>query len=395
MTFRLSRITNEESLKGCSQSDLETLLSSDSEFTIPKTPGGQIDCKRLVELFLIPQRLPAKLANALYYIDEMATKDGADQLQAAFQKKHSDFSFNGDQICSLGCAIKAWLKDANLVKRVLAEDSVENIQATDVFRGPAGKGRKTYTKKQIASLEESMGFWFDLNRRGKQTEITWFNRDGMIWFIVRRGDAFKREAQIDQETGESIASFGYKELHDIIIYDPEINDLQIHADGTKVKGQYAQAFGEILFGDMDFFQLGDVYTLEPLRKKKSGALNCGGIPDLHKARLIRIEYPVSNDQNETIAHKSDDLLASFDEREKTLVSSGGHWGDIQKLTQATIKLWFGEVDGVQIGCRSIKICPPCRVLYKRDGAAPLIDQFLQQNGYVLDKQEAQDAEDDS
>ncbi|QHI69849.1 hypothetical protein [Tichowtungia aerotolerans] len=393
MAFRLLNITNEVALGDGSQSDLEALLSSDQKFTIPRLKNGDINCRKLVEQFRLPEDLPRKLANALYYIDAMATNDGADQLQTEFEKVHPDFTLEEAHVCPIGCSIKAWLKDSALVKRVLAETSVENIQATDVFRGPSGKTRKTVTKNHISKLTTLMRLWFDANRRGKRAEITHFKRNGAIWFVVRRGDAFKREAQINQDTGESVASFGYKELHDIVIYDPEMNDLQVHADGTKVKRQYALAFGEALFGDIDFFQPGDVYTLKPLLKKKSGALNCGGIPGLTGARLFRIEYPVGNSQNETVAHKSDDLLVSFAEREKSLASSGVLWNSIQQLRQATIKLEFTEVDGVQIGERSVRICPPGRVLFKRDGAAPLIERFLKQNGYVLDKPEAEDAED--
>ena len=395
MAFRLSHIIDEVALKDGSQSDLEALLSSDPTFMIPRLKSGEIDCKKLVGLFLFPQKLPDRLANALYYIDAMATNDGADELQTAFEKAYDDFSLKEAHFCPIGCAIKAWLKDSDLVKRVLAESSVDNIQATDVFRGPAGKGKKTVTKANISSLEKEMGRWFAANRRGKTVEVSRFKRDDTIWFVIRRGDAFKREAQINQDTGESVASFGYKELHDIVIYDPEINDLQIHADGAKVKRQYAIAFGEVLFGDIDFFKLGDVYTLAPLLKKKGGALNCGGIPNLNSARLVRIEYPVGNDQNETVAHKSDDLLASFDEREKKLTSAGVLWASISSLSQATIKLDFGVVDGIKIGERSVRICPPGRVLFKRDGAAPLIEKFLRQNGYVLDKPGGSDAEGNS
>jgi len=390
MAFRLSNITDEEALKGCSQTDLAALLATDAEFIIPKKRDGQIDCKKLVDLFFVPQKLPVNLANALYYIDEMSTKDAADHLQTAFELKYPDFICAPAPVCSVGCAIKAWLKDADLVKRVLAENSVENIQATDVFRGPPEKGRKAITKTQVAALQKSLVPWFAFNRRGSQTEITRFDRDGVLWFIVRRGDAFKREAQINQDTGASEASFGYKELHDIIIYDPEANDLQIHADGTKIKQQYSRVFGEILFGDVDFFVPGAAYTLEPLLQKKSGALNYGGIANLNGARLVRIEYPVGNDQNEMVAHKSDDLLASFGGREATLTSTGVHWDSITCLSQATIKLDFGQVDGVQIGVRSVRICPPRRVLYKRDGAAPLIEQFLRNNQFILDKEETPD-----
>jgi len=392
MAFRLSHITNEASLQGCSQSDLEALLSNDSEFIIPKTPGGKIDCKQLVGLLLVPEDLPRQTANTLFYIDALATVDGADLLQDQFEERYPDFSFGVAAVCPIGCAIKAWLKDSLLVKQVLAENSVENIQATDLFCGQTVEGCKKVSKAQITSIEKAMDRWFIKNRRGTGTEINSFLRNGSRWFVIRRGDAFRRESLINQKTRESEPSFGYKELHDIVIYDPETNELLIHAAGIKVKREYARVFGQVLFGDADFFTEGDLYTLDNLLKNKEGALNFGGIPGLHGARLTRVEYPVDNDQNEVVAHSSDDLFASFAARENTVVPAGATWDSIKRLTQATIKLDVGEVEGILIGERSMKICPPNRVLFKRDNAFPLMDRFLRQNGYVLERKGTGDAE---
>jgi hypothetical protein len=392
MAFRLSHITNEASLQGCSQSDLEALLSSDSEFTIPKTPGGKIDSKKLVSLFLVPEDLPRQIANTLYYVDALATIDGADLLQGQFEERYTDFSFGAASVCPIGCTIKAWLKDSLLVKQVLAENSVENIQATDLFCGQTVEGFKKVSKAQITAIEKAMDRWFIKNRRGTGTEINSFLRNGSRWFVIRRGDAFRRESLINQKTRESEPSFGYKELHDIVIYDPETNELLIHAAGIKVKREYARVFGQVLFGDADFFTPGDSYTLDNLLEQKVEALNYGGIPGLHGARLTRIEYPVDNDQNEVVAHSSDDLFASFAERENTIAPAGVIWDSIKQLTQATIKLEVGEVDGVLIGERSVRICPPNRVLFKRDNASPLIVRFLRQNDYVIERKGDGDAE---
>jgi hypothetical protein len=135
--------------------------------------------------------------------------------------------------------------------------------------------------------------------------------------------------------------------------------------------------------------------LAPLLSKKQGALDCGGIPKLCGARLTKIEYPVGNDQNEMITHTSDDLFVSFAERD---VQSGGpsfSWDSISELTQATIKLLVGEVDGVLIGERSVRICPPNRILFKRDNAAPLIQKFVEKNKFEKTRREVPDAENDT
>lgn len=395
MAFSLTNIAKEQVLKDLDEKDLKTLLASDPAFTIPLNQKGALDCRKLAEQLMLPDELPEKLANALYYVDVMATPEGADVLESAFQSKYPDFSFAKAHICSVEYSIKAWLKDKDLLKRVLAESSVENIQATDVFRGPSGKTLKKVTAKQRTALEKAMSNWFSQNRRGKKVSVSQFERASALWFVFRRGDAYKREVMLDQTSGDSVPSFGYKELHDIIIYDPDNNDLQIHADGIKVKRQYAFVFGLVLFDDGGAFTPGDMYTLEYLLKNKNGALNCGGIPNLKGATLTRIEYPVGNQQNEKIIHLCDDVLEAFDERDKTLHPSCLTWASIDSLSQATIKLDIGEVDGVHIGERTLRITPPGRVLYKRDRAAQVIDQFLRENGYVLDRPGGGDAEESS
>lgn len=106
MAFRLLNITNEVALSDGSQSDLEALLSIDQAFTIPRLKSSDINCRKLVEQFRLPEDLPRNLANALYYIDSMATNDGTDQLQTEFEKVHPDFALEA-HVCPVGCSIKA------------------------------------------------------------------------------------------------------------------------------------------------------------------------------------------------------------------------------------------------------------------------------------------------
>jgi hypothetical protein len=97
-----------------------------------------------------------------------------------------------------------------------------------------------------------------------------------------------------------------------------------------------------------------------------------------------------------VCHSSDDIFASFAEREGGIDNSVSlSWSSIPQLSSATIKLDIGECDGLLIGERSVRIIPPNRALYKRDGALPLIEQFLIKNEFVLNRAEAADAESDS
>ena len=396
MAFKLSHITDIDVLKSFSGPNLKALFSLSPEFTLPTGADGKTDFKKLVEVLLEPQKLPQKITSALYYIDALATPAGSDALQDAVAIHAPDLKIECKNTSCADCILQVWLSRPDLVKRVLAESSVESIQATDSFYGRDATGLKSVSKAKIKAIAEAMDRWFTSKRRGTGTEISRFDKMGTIWFVVRRGDAFRREAVINQKTKASESNFGYPEIHDILIYDPEFNELRIHANGVAIKKEYRRVFGLELFGDGDYFTLGKKFTLVPLLKKKGKAINHAGIPGILGSRLTRIEYPIGNAQKEMVCHSSDDIFASFAEREGGIDNSVSlSWSSIPQLSSATIKLDIGECDGLLIGERSVRIIPPNRALYKRDGALPLIEQFLIKNEFVLNRAEAADAESDS
>lgn len=160
------------------------------------------------------------------------------------------------------------------------------------------------------------------------------------------------------------------------------------------KKQYRRVLGAVLFGDNVHFSLGEKYTLAPLLKGKKHALRL--VKGIESARLTQIEIPMGNIQNEVIKHTSDNVLASFDERDpSTGASASISWDAIPALSSATIKVYIGTVDGIEIGERSIRIIPPNRALFKRDAATPIIEEFLERNEYVLGPPEVEDAAEDS
>jgi hypothetical protein len=378
------------------ESALKELFSLSSGFNAPLQNDGKIDFKKLFGLLTEPENIPSEVANALFYIDALSTPSGADTLQEQAETVGLDISCVGENVSPSDYVLKVWLQRPDLVKRVLAESSVETIQAAESFYGRDVAGLTSIPKFKINAVEKAMDRWFTGKRRGTGTEISHFKKADAHWFVIRRGDAFRRETLINQKTKDSDASFGYPEIHDILIYDPVFNELRIRAKGVNIKKEYRRVFGLELFGDVDYFTLGDKFTLKPLLERKKDALNCGGIPGIRGARLTRIEYPLRNDQNEVISHAADDILASFAGRESSLgASSTLLWSSITSLSSVTIKLDIGECDGVRIGERSVRIIPPNRALYKRDGALPLIEQFLIYNGFVLQRPETTNVTADS
>jgi hypothetical protein len=393
MAFRLVHITDINVLKSINPPALKELFFLSAGFNAPLLDDGSVDFRKMCDLLTEPERIPPEIANALFYIDALSTPSGADALQEQAEASGLSIPCAGKEVSPADYVLQVWLEHPDLVKRALAESSVENIQATESFYGRDITGSAAISRQKLKAVEKAMDRWFTAKRRGTGTEISHFKKDGAQWFVIRRGDAFRRETLINQRTKDSDASFGYPEIHDILIYDHGFNELRIRAKGVNIKKEYRRVFGLELFGDPDYFMPGRKFTLNPLLERKEASLNCGGIPGLLGARLTRIEYPLRTHRNEVVSHVSDDVLASFAERESLPgTDSIPLWASIPALSSATIRLHIGECDGLRIGERSVKIIPPNRALYKRDAALPVIERFLIRNGFILQRPGAADAE---
>lgn len=179
-TFNLRRFSRPEALKAIQPEHLLELLSPYRDFlsargvALPSNGAtSDLDYDGIVGVFMTPDTdTPRELANALYFIHEMATPEGMDDLIDESETNGLSLDGNPDPTAA-DVAVQVWLQDSDLLERKHAEQYLTRPRSFEYFQteaSPAPK-LKTPSKKTLAALEKSLDDWFVTKKRGRGTRV--------------------------------------------------------------------------------------------------------------------------------------------------------------------------------------------------------------------------------
>ena len=290
-TYNLRRFSHPDTLKHIAPTHLLALLSPHAEYFRGKgvdvaTGSDGLDYQGLAHVLMEPEAdMPHDLVEALYFIHEMATAEAMDILLTEAPLRDIAIADTPDQTPA-DVALQVWLQDRDLLERKHAEQQTLRHRSFEYyqtetrplprFRGPAAGTLK--------ALEGSLNDWFEAKRRGRGARVFAYSREDGVWFLVRHGEAFKREGSIDH--GQSSSVFYRPEKHDVLVYDPKLGELRMHACSKGEREIYRAEFGRHLFGDERFFPGTAKYTLDPLRTQGLDSLTCVDIEGMDEAILM-------------------------------------------------------------------------------------------------------------
>jgi len=161
------------------------------------------------------------------------------------------------------------------------------------------------------------------------------------------------------------------EKYDVLVYEPEIGEIRMHACGKTERETLRRLFGLHLFRSEDFFLKEGKYTLEPLRSDGSASLVCTDIDGIDLVTLKEIHYFWGGAESEMEIRKATDLFAAFSGRNR-------HIPDRVGIVRASfsVKLTNSKT------ARTVTIRPPNTAHYTRDDDAALIEEWLQKRGFI-------------
>ena len=248
-TFRLSRFFSQpEILRRIDPENLLSLLADHAaalEVLGLKLPDGtavELDYDRLIGLLMTPDRLPAALREAFYFIHELATPEGMECLLDAAGR--AGLEIVGRPGPTPGdVAVQAWLKDSELLERTHAEQFLRNPRTFESFAtAVAPVPKHSDPAAAAASMKADLDDYFEKKKRGRNTKVFAYVRPDGVWFLVRHGDPFKREGAIG-ERGESVGVYYWPEKFDVLALDPTEGELRINARNKGEKKAYRTIFG--------------------------------------------------------------------------------------------------------------------------------------------------------
>lgn len=344
-----------------------------------ETSNG-LDYALLSAILMDPdEHTPKKLVDALYYVHELATAAGMDELLAAIETASWRDSINlGEDPTPADVAVQVYLQDPDLLERKHAEHLLERPRSFDYFQSKEGSRLewKSPTKKQLSALKFELDDWFEKRKRRRTARVFIFPRSDGIWFLVRHGEPLKREGALE---GEESSSIHYRpEKHDVLVYDPLTGEIRINACSKKEQETYRSAFGLHLFGAADRFPGTAKYTLEPLREKGEASLTCSDVDGMDWAKLKEIHFFWGPDDIEI--RKSSDYFALLKRKGRSMPEKA-------RIIRASIQVKFTESKTP----RTVTIRPPNIASYTRDDDAAIVERWLTDRCFIRAAPAVEDA----
>ena len=330
-TFNPRIFTNPDRLKNISPARLKTFLEPWRDYfearglDLEAASADDMPLDDIAHILMNPDTsVPEDMVNALYYVHETATHEGMEELLARAEAEGIEIDEDYEATVA-DVSVQIWLAEPMLLQRQHAETIAFKRTNFMYFAGSRSKktptGIPSISEANAKIMQGRMDNWFEAKRRGRNSRVFAFPRGEKIWLLVRHGMPHRREGK-HQEDGESGIAFYRPQVHDVLIYDSETDEMGVNA-GTKGERElYLRIFGEVLFGSEDYFDRSERYTLDPLREHGPEALAHEDIEGLRGVRLVEFGRRWPGKIAELEIRKSEDLFKSYGENWQKRLNGG-------------------------------------------------------------------------
>ena len=384
-TFTPHRISSPQLLEHVDPKLLYRLLQKYRDFFVaegamPDSPDA-IDYDQLSLVLASPdEQMPAHLTADLFYWDEVAQMGQIEELNEIADRHGIKY---GEKVT---------IEEAALLVRMKAPDALEDLHAVYHAHGLLRKKKRFLSyaakvttlpawrkpsKKALDRFAQDMDLWYEAQKKGRGTRVSIIEKDGAAWLIVRHGGTFKRENIL--ENRKPCVVFYRPEAYDLLIYYHGQGELAIYNSSGSIKEQraYCTYLGKNLFGDSEFFETNnaDKYTLEPLRVRGRGAMDCTDVPGLESARLTYLKYQFNGGNAHCVIHRAEDVFTGLEDLGAQIPAEA-------ELVCMGVKLTPQDGPGKE---RNVRLYAPNISVYDHESDAEIAHQFLVNQGFIVSR----------
>lgn len=382
-TYNLRRFAHAEGLKAIAREHLLALLKPHKSYfdsrglTLPPPSASDgLDYDELLNVLMNPGTdTPKGLLDALFFVHEMATPECMDILLQ--EAENNGISFDGKpDPTAADVAVQVYLQDKDLLERKHAEQYLMKPRSFEYFQTevrPIPKFKKP-SAKTLTVLAKDLDDWYEKKKRDRGSQVFIFPKKDAIWFLVRHGDPMRREDSLDGGLPSSI--FYRPEKYDVLVYEPAIGEIRMHACGKGEKDLFRRQFGRHLFNDEDFFPGTVKYTLEPLRADGEASIVCTDVDGMEWVRLKEVQYFWGGAEKEIEIRKANDIFAALAGRGRSMPSTA-------RIIRASFQVKFMDSKTA----RTVTIRPSNIAQYTRDSDASAVEDWLTKRGFIVADQE--------
>lgn len=316
--------------------------------------------------------VPEDMVNALYYVHETATHEAMEELLERAEAAGVEID-KDHEVSAADVSVQIWLAQPMLLQRQHAETVAFQRSNFMYFAGSAPKEAKaslpTISEAARKTMQDRMDDWFETKRRGRKCAIFEFPRGDKVWLLVRHGMPMRREGK-HQEDGETGIAFYRPQLHDVMIYDSQTDEIGVNAGTKGERDLYLKTFGDVLFGSETYFDLSERYSLDPLREFGPEAMAHEDIDGIAGVRFVEFGRRWPGKVPETELRKSEDLFKVYGEDWQKRLRGGF-------LTHAKFKFAFKGTKRE----RAVTIRPANIAKYEREEDEEVIEAWLKARGF--------------
>ena len=311
--------------------------------------------------------VPRALLDALFCISEMSQPSARASL---LEEAERQGVVPGPEETQMETALRLWMADPEALLARHAELAMLRVRSFEYFSAVEEEAELSFSPDQsLQAMEKALDIWFESKGRGRGTRIHAYPRGSEIWFLLRRGDLYKRVVALE---GGDRRSLGYRpEKYDVVVYSQLTNELGINAESKAIRDQYRKQFSYYLFGRDNHFGGTSKYTLEPLRSLGESALNVLDVHGIQWVRLAELRYLVPDPIPTLTTRKAEDVFVSLRAKSRLVQST---W----QLKRATFKVRFDDNPKP----RTVTIKPANVALYTRDSDSLVVEEWLTCRGFI-------------
>jgi len=389
--YKLRRFSNPATLKGISRPLLIRFLVPYRAFFADRglalVDSDEFDYDGLVAILISPDdNTPDEMLDALFFVDEMSLPNFFEDLLAEARATGIDLG-DTDQISPADLAVRVWLDDPNILERLHAERFLIRPKSFESFLSADSRLPDVHYPADavLQSLQNDLNDWFETRMRGRGTRVFPFVREDGVWFLVRHGEPYKRAGTIKDDESSSV--YYRPEKFDVLIYNPQIGELAIHAGTKGEKQTYCKLFGKHIFGNEAFFDLEGTdgkFTLQPIIEDWRACVACNDIEGIEEIRLAELQFRHNAQQYHIEIHKADDIFTALEDINRRIPRRA-------TLLRAGFKVKFRNA----VRPRTVVIRPPNVTIFDRESDAEVLSLWLTNRGFIQLGASAQNANADA
>lgn len=333
---------------------------------IALTGPDDLPLNRLVTAFLNPDVDEPGLADALYVIDEMATRHGMHELLEAAEEAGLAWTGKRDPTPA-EVAMWVWMERADLFEEKHARTLSTSRRAFETFFPRSLPRFEPPSEETIVRITADLDDFFEKKRHGRGCHVFTGADRRRHWFLVRHGEPYQREATNDD--GERSTVLYRPETYDVITYRPSTGELAINAASEWEKQLYCRALGALLFGEkpVEFSESGR-YNLDPIRSLGRDCLECEDVKGIEWIKLRELRFLRGGPFREVEIHQALDLFGVFERREMPKA----------RIAYARFEVQFERATAP----RMLSIDPPSDAAYTRDPDRDALEDWMALRGFV-------------